>query len=234
MSVRTVRIIPIVMLFAMASMSISCTLFFTVIGADKDQARARKPVTLLQDPAAIPRGKSVYVITVEGDTVKGTNQGLVERLDSAYTGENANELSVLDSTVDVPSLKDSLFLMQQSGKAVPCTFEGFSRGILSVNAGEPPRLYKIRLNGITQLTNRQGKPYDLSQWSESRISPRLPKYLCLAVNSGEHQSEVPLDRIDHIVSPPSRTNYWALGLGVGLITDAALLAAIARAYTTAR
>jgi hypothetical protein len=208
---------------AMAGALAGCSLIGFGVGAAFD-ARHEEPVSLSGwqvDRVGI--GKRVSVVLRDSHVIKGVFGGLdasPHEYKTRYTAWRAAQ-----TTVDVPTLGDSITIETTAGKEESGEFQGFEYSSLSLQRKGHPTASQVPYKKIARASNQQGATWDGAQLAGMAAAGLLPLRSCMLVD----KTRVPLEQVLQVAVKRARHGK-TIGFLVGAMIDAIVVVAIADSF----
>jgi hypothetical protein len=202
-----------------------CTVIGIVAGASADLSNARARHATWSEVRSVPRGREVEVALISGDTLRGKFGGLRALPADSYRFAYDSTRVLLAGDSELPLLGETVFFTPVKGPHVRGPFRGFEAEALAVYQPDEHSTAYLPLSKAAQLRNRDGRSFDVGHLRFLASSRALPSTREFMVQSGGQTYGVPLDHIQQVYAPPHPTYYWILGGVIGLVLDAAIVAA---------
>jgi len=221
-------VIRTVIVTALALSFSGCTAFGVYMGRRVDVTNARHDIHVTwQHPDSIPKQFPVDVTLRNGKTLSGIYAGRITLPDSIYAPEYAAARAEL--AISLPPLNEVLQITRKSGRQQHAIFAGFNAEAMLLRDSQSPPLKRMFCSDIDTLEDAAGHGYS-PRAIQSLMEQRLvPVRTAIRIRWNGSPITVPLNDVQEIHSGPVRTNNWAFGLALGIITDALVAGTIIRA-----
>lgn len=201
-----------------------CTLIGFAVGDSMDRA-ARKEAT---GPAArvisLKPGRTITVTYKNGQQMTGVYQGLRQRPASEYIplyeGTRANRFKAT-----LPAIGDTLSVVLHSGKIMEALLAGFGLYCVWLKSPKEASLTYIPVSDIARIMDRRGLVFDTLSLRSIIVQRRVPSVVTVLLRQDSGDVNVPPEWISR-VPVHVKPHYWLIYGGVGLIVDAAVVAAL--------
>jgi hypothetical protein len=207
-----------------------CTALGTYMGWKADQTNARRDLMVTwQHPDSLLENYPVKVKLASGRTLSAVYMGQVDVPETEYRTRYEARREELSTRMALPPLDDLLTITKPSGQQFRLPFAGFDQDVLVFWNSSTGRHATISCTELDTIENDEGLGYSPHIWNELLLSRQVPLRTGILLRYDGKPFSIPLDEVVEIRAGPKKTNNWAFGLAVGVITDALITGAIIRA-----
>jgi hypothetical protein len=205
-----------------------CTVVGALVGSYADHLSSRRVRTTWQHPDSIPPGSKVEILFEDGSTKLGKYEGVFEVTDSAYAGRYNSVRDSLGTTITLPPLGETLSIAQKSGNETEGVFKGFGVQSLIVRRSDAWFSARLPLYDTDRVTDMRGNIYSPKAIEALMAARQLPLKEDFVLRTEGTSERLSLRHIKEVRALSNRTHYWALGAGIGLLIDTAIVIAFVK------
>ncbi|MBU0692994.1 hypothetical protein KKH18_14425 [bacterium] len=202
-----------------------CTVTGALIGSGIDRIAAGERQVNGHDADRVPRSRRVQIISTNGGTLYGENQGIYELIDLSPCFENSTSAEEYkDSAVKVPSFNDTIRTGMSLWRKNKYTFIGLDRTGLVIGLQRYPSVKSLPLKKAYSVSSLAGQPYDLERLASCIKSGEQTGSNTLILNSSREYQQIRIDNIARISYRQAGRKGKTVGMLIGLAADATLIA----------
>jgi hypothetical protein len=220
-----------------------CSVIGYSIGQSHDRSWARTVSILSVECAPVETGSKMIVRLFDGETLRGTYQGLVRQSPAEYRHVYNAFRTLIDPSQIVPAPGDSVRVITRSGEQTSAVFVAFDHICYRSTTRPVTRrrvaqafLYLpassdtvgVDLARIERVQFHDGTAVEGVTLEEMDSTMHLPDLSAIRLQTATALLTIPLSRIHSIDVPIAGNARW-IGLGIGLVVDLALLTVVALA-----